>query len=657
MHKRGFWSTRCKQCFREQKICTCSSSASSPPKQPLSPANRDLEPPERPRGKRTPTSGSRCRSTTSSSLDTEESGTKIQKMEDEKDRFSAMALNTPPTSKMQPSTTTTTSSPGVVSPRDEARKMNTGRPSVNVYQSTGPQGDKPPEQTSEAPADVDLASSTERQEEQMSATADAPMPDAEPQPEAAASPKAKPNPNNPLRKLTVNLLQTYKGINDVYYAKKRRQQQQAGASGKKNATTFNDGYDDENGDYIPRLGEEIAGRYTIRETKPLGKGSFGVVIKALDLETKENVALKIIKNKKAFHDQALIELQLLYRFKDMGEDVLDNYNIVALRDHFTWRNHKCLVFELLNLSLYDLLKRTRHQVHHTRSHLFDITSQGVSLNLVRKFAIQMLASLHLLSRSGIMHCDLKPENVLLRNGISCQIKVIDFGSSCREDRKMYDYIQSRFYRAPEVLLQQKFGVPIDMWSLGCILVEMHTGQPVFNGRNQCEQMKRIVEVLGYPPPEMIAGAGVKSKVAQMFKTEGGSVHMTYGAPGSFTKGEKVSPSIRPLSETIGVTTGGPGGRRRGEMGHDQHNYELFLDLVQRMLTYDPKKRITPTMAAKHPFLRADTSGTGAQTRPQSADAAAGPPTPQHATGTPRSPQRTDIGLQVHPKDLAGDRPY
>ena len=130
----------------------------------------------------------------------------------------------------------------------------------------------------------------------------------------------------------------------------------------------------------------------------------------------------------------------------------------------------CLVFELLSYNLYDLLRLTKFR--------------GVSLNLIRKFGKQIIASLYVLAEARIIHCDLKPENILLRHPKRSAIKVIDFGSSCRDTKTMYTYIQSRYYRAPEVILGVKYTVAIDMWSLGCTLMEMHTGEPLFGGQNE-----------------------------------------------------------------------------------------------------------------------------------------------------------------------------
>ena len=99
-----------------------------------------------------------------------------------------------------------------------------------------------------------------------------------------------------------------------------------------------------------------------------------------------------------------------------------------------YRGHLCLVFELLTYSLYELLKNTGFS--------------GVSLNLTKKFGLQLCSALHFLSQPSlqIIHCDLKPENVLLVHPRRSAIKVVDFGSSCRLNERLYVYIQSRFYR-------------------------------------------------------------------------------------------------------------------------------------------------------------------------------------------------------------------
>ncbi|XP_023393648.1 dual specificity tyrosine-phosphorylation-regulated kinase 1B isoform X3 [Pteropus vampyrus] len=369
----------------------------------------------------------------------------------------------------------------------------------------------------------------------------------------------------PLRKLSVDLIKTYKHINEVYYAKKKRRAQQAppqDSSTKKEKKVLNHGYDDDNHDYIVRSGERWLERYEIDSL--IGKGSFGQVVKAYDHQTQELVAIKIIKNKKAFLNQAQIELRLLELMNQHDTEM--KYYIVHLKRHFMFRNHLCLVFELLSYNLYDLLRNTHFR--------------GVSLNLTRKLAQQLCTALLFLATPelSIIHCDLKPENILLCNPKRSAIKIVDFGSSCQLGQRIYQYIQSRFYRSPEVLLGTPYDLAIDMWSLGCILVEMHTGEPLFSGSNEVDQMNRIVEVLGIPPAPMLDQA----------------------------------PKARKYFERL---PGGGWTLRRTK--------ELRKDLVLRMLEYEPAARISPLGALQHGFFRR-TADEATNTGPAGSSASTSP---------------------------------
>ncbi|KAM6967921.1 dual specificity tyrosine-phosphorylation-regulated kinase 1B isoform 2-T2 [Aplochiton taeniatus] len=392
----------------------------------------------------------------------------------------------------------------------------------------------------------------------------------------------------PLRKLSVDLIKTYKHINEVYYTKKKRRAQQVppeDSSTKKERKVYNDGYDDDNYDYIVKNGEKWLDRYEIDSL--IGKGSFGQVVKAYDHHEQEWVAIKIIKNKKAFLNQAQIELRLLELMNKHDTEM--KYYIVHLKRHFMFRNHLCLVFELLSYNLYDLLRNTNFR--------------GVSLNLTRKFAQQLCTALLFLATPelSIIHCDLKPENILLCNPKRSAIKIVDFGSSCQLGQRIYQYIQSRFYRSPEVLLGMPYDLAIDMWSLGCILVEMHTGEPLFSGSNEVDQMNKIVEVLGVPPNHMLDQAPKARKYFDKLSDGLWTVKKNKDI-----KKEYKPPATRRLHEILGVETGGPGGRRAGEPGHAPCDYLKFKDLILRMLDYDPKSRITPFYALQHNFFKKTT---------------------------------------------------
>lgn len=139
---------------------------------------------------------------------------------------------------------------------------------------------------------------------------------------------------------------------------------------------YNNGYDDERGDYNVVIGDHISFRYEVKEC--LGKGSFGQAYKWWDHKDKEYVALKIIRNKKKLQYQANVEVKILTHLRDNDPD--DNHNIVRIKDAFTFRNHLWVSFELLSINLYEFIK------------LNDF--EGLSISLIRRFAIQILYALN-----------------------------------------------------------------------------------------------------------------------------------------------------------------------------------------------------------------------------------------------------------------------
>ena len=201
--------------------------------------------------------------------------------------------------------------------------------------------------------------------------------------------------------------------------------------------------------------------------------------------------------------------------------------------------------------------------------------RGFSLKLIRRFTKQLLSSLVLLKSHKVIHCDLKPENVLLAHPIHSEIKVIDFGSSCFENEKVYTYIQSRFYRSPEVILGMTYGLPIDMWSVGCILAELYSGFPIFPGENEQEQLACIMEVFGPPEKHLIE----KSTRKKLFFDSVGKPRLTVSS-----KGRRRRPSSKTLAQTI------------------KCDDDAFLDFIARCLRWDPERRLKPDEACHHEFI-------------------------------------------------------
>lgn len=235
--------------------------------------------------------------------------------------------------------------------------------------------------------------------------------------------------------------------------------------------------------------------------------------------------------------------------------------MVNFTQSFYFRGHLCISTELLDMNLYEFIK----------AHSF----RGFSLRIIRRFTKQILSSLIILKQKKVIHCDLKPENILLRHPLHAEIKVIDFGSSCFESEKVYTYIQSRFYRSPEVILGMTYGLPIDMWSVGCILAELYTGVPIFPGENEQEQLACIMEVFGPPEKHLIE----KSTRKKLFFDSMGKPRLTVSS-----KGRRRRPSSKTLQQVL------------------KCDDEAFLDFVTRCLRWDPDRRLKPEDAIRHEFI-------------------------------------------------------
>ncbi|OZJ02556.1 hypothetical protein BZG36_04329 [Bifiguratus adelaidae] len=337
-------------------------------------------------------------------------------------------------------------------------------------------------------------------------------------------------------------------------------------------------FDDDNGDYRFTPHDHLAYRYEV--LSEFGKGSFGRVLKCMDHKEGKLRAVKIIRNRKRFQSQALTEVKILGLLRKWDPE--GKFNNVEMTDSFQFRGHICIAFECLGLNLYDILKRKNFQGFHPTQ--------------IRRIATQILNSLSLLHSRRIIHCDLKPENVLLHERLPNVVKVIDFGSSCFEHDKVYTYIQSRFYRAPEVILGIAYTIAIDIWSFGCILAELYTGQPLFPGENEHEQMACIMEVIGLPPATLIEGCRRKQVFFGMY-------HVSQAVTPYLTRRTlDSSGKPRPYVNAKGRSRDPPGSRSLSSIlkGADQS----FINFVTLCLVWDPSARLTAASAFSHPYIRA-----------------------------------------------------
>ncbi|XP_021734929.1 mitogen-activated protein kinase 3-like [Chenopodium quinoa] len=282
---------------------------------------------------------------------------------------------------------------------------------------------------------------------------------------------------------------------------------------------------------------------------PIGRGAYGIVCSVLNTETKEMVALKKIAN--AFDNymdakRTLREIKILRHF--------DHENIIVLRDVIPppVRREFTDVYVATELMDTDL-----HQI--IRSH------QSLSEEHCQYFLYQILRGLKYIHSANVIHRDLKPSNLLIN--ANCDLKICDFGLArpTSENEHMTEYVVTRWYRAPELLLNSSdYTASIDLWSVGCIFMELMNRKPLFPGRDHVHQMRLLTELLGTP-------------------TE---------ADLGFLHNEDARRYIRQL----------PPQPRQQLRQLFPHVNPLAIDLIERMLTFDPTRRITVEEALAHPYL-------------------------------------------------------
>ena len=427
--------------------------------------------------------------------------------------------------------------------------------------------------------------------------------------------------DKPTVRSTKEILHLYKSCNPKFsyqdYRKPRR------ILTKPSEPVHNDGHDNENYEYVLRVHETIGDlpgqQYQVIDM--LGQGTFGQVVKCRKVkqdgstEVEANgceklYAVKIIKNKPAYFNQSKMEVKVLSKLNILDDEsderiqMLipelrgDKTRLVNLHDHFIFRNHLCIGFELMSINLFELLKENRFH--------------GLSFSLIRVILRQLLDGLIVLSRSGIIHCDLKPENILLKSRDATDIKIIDFGSACDDTRSLYSYIQSRFYRSPEVLLGMPYDCAIDMWSLGCIAAELCLGLPIFPGTSEYDQLSRILEVLSPPSVEHLSKAKTASAFFNMeygYNENGNKVCVgaSFKPLDQYCREYSVKPkpsknyfNFNSLKDICKIVFRRP--RTSYEMERELDDRNNLVQLLIGLLKVDPSQRWTADQARMHPFI-------------------------------------------------------
>lgn len=316
-------------------------------------------------------------------------------------------------------------------------------------------------------------------------------------------------------------------------------------------------------------GTVVAGRYQI--VRYLGTAAFSRAVAALDLQTSQHVCLKIIENSKEFVDQSLDEIKILLYLNKSGDP--DENHVLRLLDYFYFKEHLFIVSELLGENLYEfsLLKQANDE------HYFDLPR-------IRKIAWQVLRALEYTHSLSLIHADLKPENILMSSYADGSVKVIDFGSSAFSGDALCPYVQSRSYRAPEVILGLPYDHRIDIWSLGCILFELLTGKVLFLNDSIQVLLVRITALLGPLPTSMSEAPYIPH-----FYTKDGFVYERIPHENAPTTYYHLSPRRTSLYHLLKKYV-------QDDLGR------LFAHFLSQLLILDPKLRPTATEALQHPFL-------------------------------------------------------
>uniref|UniRef100_A0A8C1UF01 mitogen-activated protein kinase n=1 Tax=Cyprinus carpio TaxID=7962 RepID=A0A8C1UF01_CYPCA len=218
----------------------------------------------------------------------------------------------------------------------------------------------------------------------------------------------------------------------------------------------------------------------------IGTGAYGTVCSAADHKTGERVAIKKLHRpfqSRLFAKRAYRELRLLKHMKHANVvGLLDVFTSEILLDRF---QDFYLVMPFMGTDLGKLMKMQR-----------------LSEDRVQFLVYQILRGLKYIHSAGIIHRDLKPGNLAVNQ--DCELKILDFGLARQADSEMTGYVVSRWYRAPEVILNwMHYSQTVDIWSVGCIMAEMLLGRPLFKGNDYLDQLREIMKITGTPSPDFI----------------------------------------------------------------------------------------------------------------------------------------------------------
>ncbi|CAD5215700.1 unnamed protein product [Bursaphelenchus okinawaensis] len=323
----------------------------------------------------------------------------------------------------------------------------------------------------------------------------------------------------------------------------------------------------------------------------LGKGTFGQVVKAWKKGTNEIVAIKILKKHPSYARQGQIEVNILTQ---LSNENAEEFNFVRAFECFAHKNHTCLVFEMLEQNLYDFLKQNKFT--------------PLPMYHIRPILQQVLTALLKLKQLELIHADLKPENIMLVDPQNqpFRVKVIDFGSASHRSKAVTNtYLQSRYYRAPEIILGLPFKESIDMWSLGCVIAELFLGWPLYPGASEYDQIRFIIQTQGLPPQHMLENATKTNRFFRQIRNPTPYWRLKETAEFESENSIKSKETRKYVFNCLDDIT-------ELHVHNDMDSIDAmcekadrqeFVDILKLMLSMDQEKRLTPSGGLQHKFVK------------------------------------------------------
>jgi len=367
-----------------------------------------------------------------------------------------------------------------------------------------------------------------------------------------------------------------------------------------------DDWDDSEGYYKAKIGEVMMERYEVTEDF-VGKGVFSNVCKAKDKTDGSMVAIKVMRCNDMMKKAAEKEVEILERLNKA--DKQNKRHVIRLHRHFLYRGHLCLVFECMWDNLRVALKK------YTKD-------KGMSLQAVRAYTRQLLIALRHLHKCGIIHADIKPDNILISAGHNV-VKICDLGSAMElTEVEPTPYLVSRFYRAPEIVLAAKYSFPLDVFAMGCTLFELFTGKILFPGKTNNDMLRLFMEVKGKLPNKLI-------KSGTVWKNHfDDNMDFKFFDVNKATR-KKITRTITDLSakrSVVEMVLNRVGPDKQKSTEADDQLYmkkaKQFADIIDKMTAMDPDRRTSANDGLSHAFLAE--AGPGSKPAEKAAEKAGTP---------------------------------